>query len=570
MTLKTRLKIIYFVFFFVTLVIIGRFFNLQILKNSFFENQSLKQSEKNDIVTVRRGEIFMTDKSGQLFPLAQNKDWFLVYAIPKEISDPQKTAQEISKILDLDEQLIFKKLSNGKDLYELIKRKISDQEVEKFKQVKIKGIYLDKESGRFYPNNELASQVVGFLSLKDNTLKGQYGLEEYYNKELSGESGQVISLRDVFGTWISVVDKKISKPSALSSDLILTIDPNIQIKIEEELKKLIEAKKASGGTVIVMNPKTGDILGMASSPSFDPNIYQQSKNIKVFLNPATQSVYEPGSIFKAITFAAGLNEKVITPETTYYDSGILKIGIRTIRNYDGRSYGESTMTKVLENSINTGAVFVGNKVGQEKFLEYVKIFGFDRKSGVDLFETTGNISNLKTGREINYATASFGQGISVTPISLITAVSAIANNGLLVKPHLLRKLVKSNGETTNYNNNSTTQVISQESALTLTSLLINVVENGSSKAAKMKGYSVAGKTGTAQIPNYVKGGYTDESIHTFVGYTPAIDPKFIILLKLEKPNERAASTTVVPTFRNIAEYALNYFEIPPDRAISGE
>lgn len=566
LSLKIRLKIIYFGFFAVALLIAGRFFYLQAVQYSYFQTKSQNMSEKKETILTNRGEIFMQDKNGELFPLAQNKDWFSLYAVPKEMNEPRKAAEELSAILNIDKETISKKLSVKNDPYEMIKRKITDEETEKIKNLKYKGIYLEKQYGRYYPNNELSSHLVGFLSIKDDKVAGQYGIEEYFNKELSGEEGKAIVSKDVFGNWISIIEKKIFFAPEPSHDLILTIDPNIQTKAEEELKKLVEERNAQGGTIIVMNPKDGAILAMTSNPNFDPNNYQNVKDIGVFLNPATQSVYEPGSAFKPITFAAALQENVITPDTTYTDYGFIKFGSKIIKNYDNHVYGESTMTKVLEYSINTGAIFAASRLSNEKFFEYVEKFGFNKKTGIELFETVGNISNLKTKININYATASFGQGIAVTPIELITAVSAIANNGKMSKPYLVKKMISSEGSAVEHRAKDGNQIISSKTALTLTTMMKSVIDNGAGAPAKIHGYSIAGKTGTAQIPDYKKGGYTNEYIHSFVGFAPAIDPKFSILIKLDKPQgARAASITAAPAFKNLAEYILNYYEIPPDQ-----
>lgn len=565
MSLKIRLKIIYLGFFAIALLIAGRFFYLQIIQYNYFQTKSQNMSERKETILTNRGEIFMQDKNGRLFSLAQNKDWFSVSAVPKEINEPEKISEELSAVLNIDKETLTKKLSDNKDPYEMIKRRLTDEEAEKIKNLNYKGIYLERQYGRYYPNNELGSHLLGFLSIKDNKVAGQYGLEEYLNKELSGEEGKEIVSKDAFGNWISIIDKKISSAPEPSYDLILTIDPNIQTKSEEELKNLIKERNAEGGTIIVMNPKDSAILAMTSFPNFDPNNYQNVKNIGVFLNPATQSVYEPGSAFKPITFAAALEEGVITPDTTYTDYGFVKFGSKIIKNYDEHIYGESTMTKVLEYSINTGAIFAANKLSKEKFSEYVEKFGFNKKTGIELFETIGNIANLKTKRDINYATASFGQGIAVTPIELITAISAIANNGKMSKPYLIKKMISSEGGEIEHQADEGNQIISSKTALTLITMLKSVVDNGAGAPAKIPGYSIAGKTGTAQIPDYKKGGYTNEYIHSFVGFAPAINPKFSILIKLDKPQgARAASITVAPAFKDLGEYLLNYFEIPPD------
>jgi len=346
----------------------------------------------------------------------------------------------------------------------------------------------------------------------------------------------------------------------------LTIDRNIQFTAEENLKEVVEKWKAEDGTVIIMEPKTGKILALANWPNFDPNNYSEVKNIDIFLNSATQKLFEPGSVFKPITMAAGLDTDKIGPQTTYVDEGIVKIGGYTITNANNRSYGLSSMTKVLEKSINTGAVFVQRLIGPDVFREYVNKFGFSQVTGIDLeSEIAGNISNLKEGSpEINFATASFGQGIAVTPIELITALGAIANEGKLMKPYIVEKIIHPDGTETTISPEIRRQVISPQTASKLTSMLVSTVRQGYDKI-KIKGYFIAGKTGTAQIPNPDRKGYSDESTHTFVGWAPAFNPKFIILLKIDKPKGiRFASDSLAPTFAKLTQYLLNYYEIPPE------
>ncbi|MDD5590238.1 MAG: penicillin-binding transpeptidase domain-containing protein, partial [Candidatus Portnoybacteria bacterium] len=291
---------------------------------------------------------------------------------------------------------------------------------------------------------------------------------------------------------------------------------------------------------------------------------QKTEDIDIFLNPVTQKLFEPGSIFKPITMAAGLDTAKITPETTYVDTGAVQIGGYTIKNAAERNYGLSSMTKVLEKSINTGAVFVERQTGEENFKKYVEAFGFDRPTGIDLAgESSGNISNLKSGREINFATASFGQGIAVTPIQMASAISVIANGGKLMKPYLVDKIVYPDGQEKKTEPIMTRQVVSERTAAKLTAMLVSTVRNGYDKI-KLDRYFVAGKTGTAQIPS-PDGGYSDEYIHSFVGYAPAYDPKFLIFIKMDKPaGITFASDSLSPVFADMAQYLLNYYEVPPE------
>ncbi len=304
---------------------------------------------------------------------------------------------------------------------------------------------------------------------------------------------------------------------------------------------------------MVQEPSTGKILAMANLPDFNPNNYSVSR-IGDFLNPAVQSVYEPGSIFKVFTMSAGIDSGKITPETFYFDSGSVTLNGRTIQNWRLKKYGNQTMMEVIEKSINTGAVFAEQKTGHDIFYNYLIKFGLNKLTGVNLpGEVKGNLRNLKNGRDINFATASFGHGVSVTPIELINAISAIANGGVLMKPYVLAdgspEIIR--------------RAVSVKTAKTVTAMMVSAVEKNFT--ADIANYSIAGKTGTAYIPDFEKGGYTEEVINTFVGFVPASAPKFIVLIKLDKPADGPfAGLTVAPAFRELARFILNYYNIPPD------
>ena len=395
---------------------------------------------------------------------------------------------------------------------------------------------------------------------------GRYGVEEYYEEKLAGKAGFVEAKKDSLGQLISVGDRILSQPED-GVDLILTIDPNIQFFIEGKLKETIERLRAPSGTIIVMEVKTGAIKAMANWPDFDPNKYNEVKDPHLFLNPAISETYEPGSIFKPITMAGALDEGVIEPNTTYEDKGFTEVEEHIIRNALERAEGIQTMTQVLEKSLNSGAIFVQQKLGKDDFKKYVEKFGFGSKTGIDLSgEEKGNISNLKKKGNVEYATASFGQGIAVTSIQLITALSAIANDGILLRPYVVEKIIYKNGEEKLTQPKEIRRVISSETASRLTAMMVSVVKNGYSKKAGIPGYLIAGKTGTSQIPDLEKGGYTEETIHTFGEFFPALNPQFSVLIKIDKPKViRFAADSLTPVARQITEYILNYYEIPPSQ-----
>ena len=509
-------------------VIAGRLFYLQIVKGDFYKALAQGLYSEDQQIIGERGEIFF--RGGE--SLAVNADWPLVFASPMEIKDKETTASKVAEILSLEEKFVLNKLEKD-NLYEPVKKRITEDEVQKITELNLKGIYLGKESGRYYPQETLASQLVGFL---DADSKGQYGIEEYYNEILRGKNNK------------------------RGQDVFLTVDYSIQFRAEKLLEQAEADLDIEGGEIIVMKPSSGEILALANFPSFNPNQYSQITDFTIFKNGATQKIFEPGSVFKPITMASALEEQRVTPQTTYLDKGKITIGGWTVSNYDNRVYGEQTMTNVLEKSINTGAVFAEEKLGHSSFLEYLGRFGFFSLTGIDLQEIYSENKELKKGYEINFATASFGQGIEITPMQLIRAFGAIANNGQLINPFMAQKEKQEKTEGTS--------VISPKTAAQLTAMLVSVTENGFAKSARIPRYYVAGKTGTSQASYSALGedkrGYSDKTWQSFVGFAPAFNPEFVILVKLNNPKTKTAEYSAVPIFRDLAKFIIDYYQIPPD------
>ena len=522
----------------------GRFFYLSVIRHDYYLAKAKILIANNNNVAPR-GSIFLTDKDSLPYAASLNKEFPLIYAIPQKIKDPNVLAEKLSPILELDKGDLFQKLSKENDPYEILKKRVSEETVKAIKAQKEVGLGVEDETLRYYPEGLYLSHAIGFLGFDKDGQAGQYGLEEYYNKELSGFIG--------------------------SADLILTVDLAIQSQAGSLLLKTIHDWDADGGSIVVMDPKDGSIFAMASFPDFDANNYSSVTNPDFFTNPVTLKRYEPGSVFKPITMAIGIETGVVTPETEYYNTGTVAVGNRVISNsIPDKVLGLQTMVKVLEQSLNTGAVFVEQKVPKDVFLKYLKNFGIDSKTDIDVPEINGDLSVLGNMRDINFATASFGQGIAMTPIELIRALSAIANGGKLIRPRMVKEIV-SHGEN-NYNmpdggkNYSVKQIISPETSAKLINMMIKVVENGSGRRAGVSGYTIAGKTGTAQVPDLKRGGYLDQYIHTFVGFAPAYDPKFIALIKLDNPKGvQFAESTVVPVFSDLAKFIFSYLQIPPDK-----
>ena len=537
MTKNWRVNLIFILVIIFSAAIIGRLIFLQVLKGDFYKALSQGLHNPFNEVQGERGEIFLNNEKD----LAINVNLPLVFAVPNEIKNQKETAKALSEILNLDENFILEKLQNESS-YFLIKRKLSQKEIEDLKNLNPEGIFISEEKERYYPQENLASQVIGFLGAEG---KGQYGLEEFYDEILQS--------------------KEELRGYQKGSDLILTIDYNIQFEAEKLLEKAKENLGIEKGQIIVIEPSSGKVMAMAVFPNFDSNQYEKyakEGNLEVFKNGATQELFEPGSVFKPIVMAAALEEGKITPQTTYIDEGQVKIGGYTIFNYNNNIWGEKSMTEVLEKSINTGAVFAQSQLGETLFLKYIEKFGFFEPTGIDLQEAYSENQELRKGRKINLATASFGQGITISPIQLAEAYGAIANGGKLVKPYLVERIFE-DGKEIQTEPEVSQPIISSKTIHQLTAMLVNVVENGYGKEAKVPGYYIAGKTGTAQVAE--GGAYSpDKSIQTFAGFFPAFNPKFLILVKLDNPKTRTAEYSAVPIFHDLAEYIIHYYQIPPD------
>ncbi|HDH99288.1 MAG TPA: penicillin-binding protein 2, partial [bacterium] len=541
-----RLKLIFFFVVVFGLLIIARLYFLEVINGDYY--RALAQGQQKTIKRMdERGRIFF--KGGQI--LATNKKGNYLFISPKEISDKEATAKVISKILNIPEKEILKKTMED-NYFELIKKRLTLDEAEKLKKQELKGVHLGDAIFRDYPQGTLASQVVGFLN---DAGEGQYGLEGYYNQSLKGEK-KIEGLKTPWGQLTSLINNNSN-----ATDIWLTIDYPIQFKAEELLKEAKDDFDIRSGQIIVIEPNTGKILALANFPNFDPNKYEEyalAKKIVIFQNSAIQKLFEPGSCFKPITMAAALEEGKVTPETTYEDKGVVWLNGRPIYNFARKKWGKRTMTEVLEKSINTGAIFAERKLGNEEFLKYIKKFGILEPTGIDLEgEVFSKNKRLVKGRDIDFATASFGQGIEMTPIQLVRAFCAIANGGKMVRPYVAERFSQNGKVFKTKPLIEAQEVISSKTAYQLTKMLVSVVENGFGKKAKIPGYYVAGKTGTSQIPFSTLGvnrrGYSNETWQSFIGFAPAYDPKFLILVKLDNPKSRSSEYSAVPIFHDLAK-----------------
>ena len=546
-----RINLFIALFFALGGLLIARLFFLQIRKNDFYSALAQGQQSVIEPVLGSRGDIFCQDKQ-ELIPLALDIESEFAYALPKEVPEEEKEEiiQSLVQILNLEKEKVLEELETK--TFVVLKKKLSEPEVESLKTANLSGVYHRKETLRSYPENSLASHVIGFV---DNDGEGKYGTEAFYNEVLKGKEGFKKGERGILGYIFFPETENTS-----GKDLFLTLDYNIQYKAERLLEEAREQLSIEEGQILVINPKTGAILALAEFPNFDLNEYSKwSENMGIFKCKVVQELFEPGSVFKAITMGAALDAKAVTPDTTYIDTGEVSVPGGTIFNYDTRVWGEKTMREVLEKSINTGAVFVEQQMGHKTFLDYIEKFGIFEKTGIDLSgEVFSENREFKKGYEINFATASFGQGIEMTPVQLARAFGVIANSGKLVNPRLVKDSSLSNIE-------GGRQVISRETTSKLTEMLVGVLEEGFAKSARVPGYYIAGKTGTAQVPlEGTRGYHEDKTIQSFIGFFPAYNPQFLVLVKLDNPQTKTAEYSAVPIFQKIAKYIIDYWQIAPD------
>jgi len=546
-------------------VIFFRLYSLQVTAHDAYRSIAQNQHYIFQELNPERGEIFLKDGNGT-YPLAINREFKMAYAVPKEIKNREEAAIRISSILELDENLVIEKLADSEDMFEVLKHKLTDEEISKIKKLEISGVRLMPESFRYYPAGELAAQTVGFVGSDEKEYKGRYGLEAYWEEDLRGTPGDLSQERDAGGRWISIADREFN-PAQNGIDLVLTIDRVVQYEIEKILKETVEKHGADSGTILAMEARTGKILAMVNHPSFNPSEYSKCEDMSLFMNPSVSEAYECGSVFKAITMAIGVDDGKVEPDSVYYDSGSVREAGYTIKNSDEKTYGEQTMTQVLEESLNTGAIYVEKQVGNKKFADYTKRFGFGEKTGIELpGESRGNINNLKAlKRDIQFFTAAFGQGITVTPLQLINSYSVIANGGKLMKPQLIEKKIYPGGKIEKIEPQEIRRVIKKETAEKLSQMLRSVVENGHGKRAAVPGYLVGGKTGTAQVAKSGEKGYEEGiAIGSFAGFAPIEDAQFTVLVKIYNPKDvQWAESTAAPAFSRVMKFLLEYYKVSP-------
>jgi len=566
---QKRLRSISIVVLLVVVIFIAKLFLLQIVHGHSYEQLADRQyiTPLGDI--FQRGTIYFTQKDGTTVVAATLQSGFKVAVDPKTIIDPEAVYAKIGTLLNLDHATFLAEATKPNDTYVEIATNISSDVANQISAMKLTGVSIYKMNWRYYPAGSLASQVIGFMAYAGNNFTGRYGVEQFYNTVLQRTGDQLYV--NFFAEVFSDISTVVKSQGQSEGDVVTTIEPTVQQNLEQLVQGVKQKWNSDSAGGIVMDPKTGAIYAMALDDGFDLNNTKSVTNISQFNNPLIQNDYEVGSIMKPIIMSIAIDQGDVTPATMYDDKGFVKVGNTTIYNFDKRGRGPgTTMQTVLNQSLNTGMVFVMSQMNKAAFKNQWLTFGFNQKTGIDLpGEGSGLVSNLNDPNNIvDYSNAAFGQGIAVTPIEMIRALAALANGGHLVTPHIVSEIDYTNGINKKLSWPVTGQLIKPSTDATITQMLITVFDNYDGGTIKLPHYSIAAKTGTAQIADPGTGGYyQDRNLHTFMAYFPANNPQFIVFLYDYYPKNGAkySSDTLLPPFVDFAKFLINYYDVPPDR-----
>ncbi len=570
---RRRLGLLSLIFAVIAGVVITKLFFIQIVRGEYYQDLSTRQTAPTQDL-FDRGTIFFSRQDGSTIAAATVKSGYTLAVKPNVLPpdlDREAFYKRLNSVIPLGKEALFAKLDLTNDPYEVLATRLDEATAKKVRALDLDGLEVSDERWRFYPAGTLAAHAVGFFGWQGNELRGRYGLEREYDNVL-GRTQQLS-----FGNFFAAVfgslgdkaglNKILGKNEAEGGDLVTTIEPEVARTLEHELQEIMNRFEAKSVGGLVMDPVTGEVLALAALPNFDPG--KKPESLEVLTNPLVERVFEMGSVIKPLTVAAALDTGAITPDTTYLDTGSVTLNGIKIRNYDGQSHGQVNMQEVLNKSLNTGAVFAMQKLGREKFRQYFENYGFGEKTGIDLpGELPGLTQSLRSAEEVDYASASFGQGVAITPIATARALATLASGGKLITPRLVKKISYRHRPDEVLEPPASKQVLKPETAQTITSMLVKVVDDALlGGTVKLPHYQVAAKTGTAQIASAAGGGYyEDRFLHSFFGYFPASKPRFLVFLYAEEPQkEKYAAYTLTTPFFNLAKFLLNYYKVAPDR-----
>ena len=550
----------------VAVLLVVRLYFLQVVYGSEYRSQASGQYISTTGGFYNRGSIFFKDKDGREVSGATIKTGYTLAIDPRKVDDADQLFNSLSPYTKLDRSVFFARADKSEDPYEELQRKLSKEQAEEIRALDLPGVVLTTERWRYYPGETLAAHTLGFVAFEENAINGRYGLERYYEDVLArGESNLYVNFfAELFTNLRDVVFVPVQKREG---SIVTTIDPTVQLQLEKILTTTQSewGTRMSGG--IVVDPTTGAVKAMAISPSFNLNNFSNAASSD-FANPLIENVYELGSIVKPLTVAAGLDAGAIAAHTTYNDTGSLTRNGYTISNFDGRGRGVVPIQEILSQSLNTGVAFIVGELGNDSFRRYMYRLGINEETGIDLPNEAHSLTeNLNSPRDIEYVTASFGQGIALTPINMVRALSALPD-GHVEQPHIVSEIRSRNGipHALDYTD-VRERVFSDETAEEITRMLVEVVDEALlGGSVKIENYSVAAKTGTAQIASPDGGYYEDRFLHSFFGYFPAYEPQYLVfLMNVEPQGALYASQTLTEPFMEMTHFLINYSDIPPDR-----
>lgn len=563
-----RIKFITAIVVLAAFVLVARLYNVQIVHGTEYSDRADRQYVRPNQSLYDRGTIFLKDRQDRLVSGATLKTGFTLAVNPSVLNDHEVVYNKLNSLVDIDHDTFLLRTRDTTDPYEEIAQRVDSETGKKISQLRLDGVSAYKDRWRFYPGNSLSAQAIGFVAFDGDDLTGTYGLERYYNDVLSRD-GDSISVNFFAEVFANLNDTLFSKSSGKAGDVVTSLEPSVQLFLERKLVEIQDTWDSKSSAGIIINPKNGEIYALAVVPTFDLNSFSGEQDVSIFSNPLVENIYEMGSIIKPLTVAAGLDSGAITPNTTYDDKGFIDVNGSRISNFDGEGRGVVPIQEILSQSLNTGVAFIAKKMGNDTFADYMRHFGLGEETGIDLpNESAGLITNLDSPRDIEYATASFGQGIAMTPIATVRALSALANGGTLVTPHLATEIKYRTGLSKKVSFNDGERVIKKETSEEITKMLVKVVDEALlGGSVKFENYSVAAKTGTAQIAKLNERGYYDDRyLHSLFGYFPAYDPEFLVfIITIEPKGVRYASNSLTHPFIDTVQFLANYYEVPPDR-----
>lgn len=576
-TIIRRSSMLYVVVFLLSLIVVARLFYLQVIQHDYYAAAAIAEHQAKFSIPANRGQIYARDGQSTV-PLVLNEVLPTVFVDPVGINDDDNAdiARKLADILGMPYEDVISKLEKDQSRYEIIKHKISYAQAKAIKEAELGGVGLSDQSYRVYPQKKLAAQILGFVN---NENQGQYGIEQYLNSQLSGTPGRLSAITDVFGIPLSNNEENVIEAPKNGEDVTLTIDVNAQQFVEEALEKGVKSSGGKSGSAVVVDPNTGAVVAMANYPSYDPAKYGEVEDFERFSNGVVSAPYETGSGVKVFTMATGLQEGVVTPQSTFYDAGYVQVDDRKIENAGLLASGVNrTMQEVIQNSVNTGVVHVLKQLGggeinpqarQTLYSYFTDKFGLTRQTGIEQAnEAGGAISEPgdTDGINVRYANMTFGQGMTVTMMQMVAGVSALVNGGDYYQPYLVHSTTEGDKTTVHDPRLLRPDVISPEVSRDIVEMMRRVVAAGGGVIASRQGYMIGGKTGTAQVLDEKTGEYSDErEVGSFIGFGGSDKPKYVIMTKVEEPQIPGYAGTVAaaPIFAAISNWLIDYYQLPP-------